>query len=150
MVCFGYYPNWSVQFANGEARYVGYNEPDRYFDGAFYWVAEENAWEWHRQDGLLPANGSYGLSATIEKSVCRDPVQKTFESLFRRNLSAARRHGERMLPQAEAGRGCDWPAWSARERSFAEPGRTGSTASRGYLQHAASGASGGSVLNCSG
>ena len=77
MVCFGYYPNWSLQFANGEARYVGYNEPDRYFDGAFYWVAEESAWEWHRQDGLLPANGSYGLSATIEKTACQDPVKKT-------------------------------------------------------------------------
>jgi len=80
MVCFGYYPNWSVQFVADQARYVGYNEPDRYFDGAFYWVAEENAWEWHRQDGLLPSKGSYGLSATIEKTTCHDPVSKTSNS----------------------------------------------------------------------
>jgi uncharacterized membrane protein len=77
MVCFGYYPNWSIQFTNGEARYVGFNEPDRYFEGDFYWVPSENAWEWHRANGLAPANGGYGLSATIEKSSCQDPVQKT-------------------------------------------------------------------------
>lgn len=77
MVCFGYYPNWSVQFTNGEARYVGFNEPDKYFEGDFYWVAAENAWEWHRANGLAPLNGGYALSATIEKSACQDPVQKT-------------------------------------------------------------------------
>ncbi len=77
MVCFGYYPNWSVQFTNGEARYVGFNEPDRYFEGDFYWVPSENAWEWHRANGLAPLNGGYGLSATIEKNSCQDPVQKT-------------------------------------------------------------------------
>jgi len=76
MVCFGYYPRWSVQFVNGEARYVGYNEPDRYFDGDFYWVSDENAWEWHRPNGLTSASGNYGLSATIEKASCHDPVQK--------------------------------------------------------------------------
>jgi len=75
MVCFGYYPRWSIQFVNGEARYVGYNEPDRYFDGDFYWVADENSWEWHRPNGL--PNGNYGLSATIEKASCHDSVQKT-------------------------------------------------------------------------
>ncbi len=77
MVCFGYYPRWSVQFGNGEARYLGYNEADRYFDGDFYWVPDENAWEWHRADGLPTANGRYGLSATIEKTSCKDPVQRT-------------------------------------------------------------------------
>ncbi len=77
MVCFGYYPRWSLQFINGEARYIGYNESDRYFEGDFYWVPDENAWEWHRANGLAPVNGSYGLSATIEKTVCNDPVQKT-------------------------------------------------------------------------
>src|SRR4051794_39548205 len=41
MVCFGYYPSWSVQFINGEARYLGDNEPDRYFRGNFYWVPDE-------------------------------------------------------------------------------------------------------------
>jgi uncharacterized membrane protein len=77
MVCFGYYPNWSVQFTNGEARYVGFNEADKYFEGDFYWVAAENAWEWHRANGLAPLNGGYALSATIEKASCQDPVQKT-------------------------------------------------------------------------
>ncbi len=77
MVCFGYYPNWSVQFTNGEARYLGYNENDRYFEGDFYCVPADNAWEWHRANGLPTANGSYGLSATIEKTTCHDPVQKT-------------------------------------------------------------------------
>ena len=77
MVCFGYYPRWSVQFTNGEARYIGFNESDRYFEGDFYWVPDENAWEWHRANGLPTANGSYGLSATIEKSACHDPVQKS-------------------------------------------------------------------------
>jgi len=80
MVCFGYYPNWSIQFTNGEARYVGFNEPDQYFEGDFYWVASENAWEWHRANGLAPANGGYALSATIEKAACQDPVQKTTDS----------------------------------------------------------------------
>ncbi|HTV64710.1 MAG TPA: hypothetical protein VMD98_03850 [Bryocella sp.] len=77
MVCFGYYPRWSVQFGNGQARYLGYNEPDRYFDGDFYWVSDENAWEW-RHDGVnVSSDGRYGLSATIERTECKDPVQKT-------------------------------------------------------------------------
>ena len=75
MVCFGYYPRWSVQFTNGEARYVGFNESDRYFDGEFYWIQDENAWEW-RAGNQVP-NGHYGLSATIEKAACHDPIQKT-------------------------------------------------------------------------
>ncbi len=45
MVCFGYYPDWSVQFVNGEARYLADNEPDQYFLGDFYWVPDENAWD---------------------------------------------------------------------------------------------------------
>ena len=77
MVCFGYYPRWSVQLTNGEARYVGYNEGDRYFDGDFYWIDSENAWEWRRSNNATPENGNAGLSATIEKTVCHDPVQKT-------------------------------------------------------------------------
>lgn len=76
MVCFGYYPRWSVQFVSGEARYVGYNEPDRYFDGEFSWVADENAWEWRSPANPRP-DGNYGLSATIEKTSCQDPIQKT-------------------------------------------------------------------------
>lgn len=77
MVCFGYYPNWSVQFANGEARYLGDNEPSRTFRGDFYWVPEDNAWDWHRANGLAPANGGYALSASIDKTVCHDTVLKT-------------------------------------------------------------------------
>jgi len=76
MVCFGYYPRWSVQLTNGDARYVGYNEPDRYFNGDFYWIQDENSWEWRRGDSSSP-NGNYGLSATIEKTACHDPIQKT-------------------------------------------------------------------------
>jgi uncharacterized membrane protein len=76
MVCFGYYPRWSVQLTNGEARYVGFNEADRYFDGDFYWIQEENAWEWRRPNESRP-DGHYGLSATVEKTACKDPVQKT-------------------------------------------------------------------------
>ena len=96
MVCFGYYPNWSVQFTNGEARYVGFNEPDRYFEGDFYWVASENAWEWHRANGLAPSNGGYGLSATIERTSCQDPVQKTNDPYS----------AEVYLPQGDMVSGC--------------------------------------------
>ncbi len=77
MVCFGYYPNWSVQFVNGEARYLGDNEPNQTFLGNFYWVPEDKAWDWHRANGLAPMNGGYGLSASIDKTACRDAVLKT-------------------------------------------------------------------------
>ncbi len=76
MVCFGYGPKWSVQFINGEARYLGMNQPDQTFLGDFYWVPEDKAWEWHRADGLAPVNGGYALSATIQKAACADPVRK--------------------------------------------------------------------------
>ena len=76
MVCFGYGPNWSVQFINGEARYLGINQPDQYFMGDFYWVPEAKAWNWHRANGLAPMNGSFGLSATVQKQACQDPVRK--------------------------------------------------------------------------
>jgi uncharacterized membrane protein len=76
MVCFGYGPKWSVQFINGEARYLGMNQPDQTFLGDFYWVPEDKAWEWHRADGLAPMNGGYALSATIQKAACADPVRK--------------------------------------------------------------------------
>lgn len=76
MVCFGYGPKWSIQFANGEARYLGVNQPDQYFLGEFYRVSDANAWEWHRADDLAPMNGSFGLSATIQKESCKDPVRK--------------------------------------------------------------------------
>ena|SRR5271166_4938448 len=96
VVCFGYYPNWSIQFTNGEARYVGFNEPDRYFEGDFYWVASENAWEWHRANGLAPLNGGYALSATIQKETCQDPVQKTTDAYS----------AEVYLPQGDMVSGC--------------------------------------------
>lgn len=76
MVCFGYGPNWSVQFVNGEARYLGINQPDQYFLGGFYWVTNEKAWEWHRENALAPMNGNFGLSATVRKQACSDPVRK--------------------------------------------------------------------------
>jgi uncharacterized membrane protein len=76
MVCFGYGPKWSVQFVNGGARYLGINQPDQDFSGDFYWVPEDNAWSWHRANGLAPANGGYALSATIQKASCNDPVRK--------------------------------------------------------------------------
>jgi len=77
MVCFGYYPNWSVQFVNGEARYLADNQPDQYFRGGFYYVSEDSTWDWHRSDGLAPMNGGYGLSASIDKNACHDPVLKS-------------------------------------------------------------------------
>ncbi len=76
MVCFGYGPNWSIQFISGEARYLGINQPDQYFSGDFYYVPEDKAWEWHRANGLAPMNGGYGLSASIQKQACQDPVRK--------------------------------------------------------------------------
>ncbi|MGB8885779.1 MAG: hypothetical protein WCC87_03600 [Candidatus Korobacteraceae bacterium] len=76
MVCFGYGPKWSVQFISGEARYLGINQPDQTFLGDFYWVPEDKAWEWHRANGLAPMSGSFGLSATIQKASCADPVRK--------------------------------------------------------------------------
>jgi uncharacterized membrane protein len=76
MVCFGYGAKWSVQFINGEARYLGINQPDQTFLGDFYWVPEDKAWEWHRANGLAPMNGGYDLSATIQKQACADPVRK--------------------------------------------------------------------------
>jgi len=76
MVCFGYGPKWSIQFINGEARYLGINQPDQYFLGDFFWVPEDKAWEWHRANDLAPMNGNYGLSATIQKAACNDPVRK--------------------------------------------------------------------------
>lgn len=77
MVCFGYYPNWSVQFADGAARYLAANQPDQYFSGGFYWVPEDQTWDWHRGNGLETTNGNYSLSATIDKNACHDPVLKT-------------------------------------------------------------------------
>jgi uncharacterized membrane protein len=76
MVCFGYYPTWSVQFINGEARYLGYNEPDRYMLGNFYWVPDEKVWSWHRANGLAPTDGGFALSATIQQAACHDDVLK--------------------------------------------------------------------------
>ena len=77
IVCFGYYPNWSVQFQNGEARYVGMNQPDKYFPGTFRWVPEDKVWEWHRRNGTTPRNGQYALSANISESACTDQVKRT-------------------------------------------------------------------------
>lgn len=74
IVCFGYYPNWSVQFLNGEARYLGINQPDKYFRGSFYWVPDEKTWEWHRQDARTRV-GQYSLSANVQELACTDTVK---------------------------------------------------------------------------
>jgi len=96
MVCFGYGPRWSVQFINGEARYLGMNQPDQAFLGDFYWVAEQQSWEWHRANGLAPMNGNFGLSATIQKETCQDPVRReTFPY-----------SGQINLPQGDMVSGC--------------------------------------------
>jgi uncharacterized membrane protein len=75
MVCWGSGPNWSIQFVSWGARYLGINQPDRDFLGGFFWVPEDKVWAWHRTGGLAPTSG-YGLSATITKSSCTDPVRK--------------------------------------------------------------------------
>ena len=76
MVCFGYGPNWSIQFVSWGARYLGINQPDQYFNGRFFWVPDQKVWAWQRQNGLAPMNGQYALSATIRKEACNDPVRK--------------------------------------------------------------------------
>lgn len=76
MVCFGYGPKWSVEFLNGEARYIGFNEPDQYFQGKFYWAPNDNDWSWHRQDDRNPPKGKFALTANVRKAACRDPVRK--------------------------------------------------------------------------
>lgn len=96
MVCFGYGPKWSVQFTNGAARYLGVNQPDQDFLGDFYWVADEQTWEWHRENGLAPMNGGFALSASIQKQSCQDPVRReTFPYT-----------GQINLPQGDMVSGC--------------------------------------------
>ena len=87
MVCFGYGPNWSIQFVSWGARYLGINQPDQDFLGGFFWVAEDKVWAWHRENGLAPMNGQFALSATIKKASCNDPVRKaTFSYSAQVNL----------------------------------------------------------------
>jgi uncharacterized membrane protein len=75
MVCFGEGPRWSIQFVAWGARYLGINQPDQDFLGGFFWVPDEKVWVWQRQNGLAPTSG-FGLSATIKKASCTDPVRK--------------------------------------------------------------------------
>ena len=75
MVCWGSGPNWSIQFVSWGARYLGINQPDQDFLGGFFWVPEDKVWAWHRTGGLAPTSG-FGLSATIKKASCTDPVSK--------------------------------------------------------------------------
>ena len=72
MVCFGYYPRWTVQFSNGKARYLADNQSPQTFKGDFVWVPDENAWDWHLANGVKTAPGNYGLSAAVEKASCHD------------------------------------------------------------------------------
>jgi uncharacterized membrane protein len=75
MVCWGSGPNWSIQFVSWGARYLGINQPDQDFLGGLFWVPEDKVWAWHRTGGLAPTSG-FGLSATIKKASCTDPVRK--------------------------------------------------------------------------
>jgi len=75
MVCWGSGPNWSIQFVSWGARYLGINQPDRDFLGGFFWVPDQKVWVWQRKNNLAPVSG-YGLSATISKASCTDPVRK--------------------------------------------------------------------------
>lgn len=72
MVCFGYYPRWTVEFANGKARYLADNQAPQTFKGDFVWVPDENAWDWHLANGAKTAPGNYGLAAAVEKASCHD------------------------------------------------------------------------------
>jgi uncharacterized membrane protein len=75
MVCWGSGPNWSIQFVSWGARYLGINQPDRDFLGGFFWVPDQKVWVWQRKNNLAPTSG-FGLSATINKASCTDPVRK--------------------------------------------------------------------------
>ncbi len=87
IVCFGYGPKWSVQFANGRARYTGANQAEQSFTGDFYWLADQKEWQWHRASESTSANGSSGLFAAIQKEACHDAVRKdTFPYTGRINL----------------------------------------------------------------
>jgi uncharacterized membrane protein len=87
MVCFGYGPKWSVQFTDGAARYLGVNQPNQDFLGTFYWDSDLKVWNWHRENGLAPMNGSFGLSATIQKQSCNDKNRgETFQYSSQVNL----------------------------------------------------------------
>jgi hypothetical protein len=70
MVCFGYYPRWTVQFTSGRARYLADNQAPQTFKGDFVWVPDENAWDWNLANS--PPTGSHGLSAAVEKANCHD------------------------------------------------------------------------------
>lgn len=72
MVCFGYYPRWTVQFSNGKARYLADNQSPQTFKGDFVWVPDENAWDWHLANGAKTTPGNYGLSAAVERASCHD------------------------------------------------------------------------------
>ncbi|MGB8771413.1 MAG: hypothetical protein WCC92_17475 [Candidatus Korobacteraceae bacterium] len=76
MVCFGEGPNWSIQFVSWGARYLGINQPDQDFLGGFFWVPNQKVWAWQRKNNLATMGGGYGLSATIQKTSCTDPVRK--------------------------------------------------------------------------
>ncbi len=87
MVCWGSGPDWSIQFASWGARYLGINEPDQDFLGAFYWVPKDRVWAWHRTDGFTSTNGN-DLSAIIKEASCTDPVRKeTFPYSAQVNLA---------------------------------------------------------------
>jgi len=76
MVCFGYFPDWSLQFTGRTARYLGYNEPDRYFRGDFRWVPDDKTWNW-QQTGRQPGTENFPLTASVQQNDCRDAVLNT-------------------------------------------------------------------------
>ena len=76
MVCFGEGPTFSIQFVSWGARYLGINQPDKDFRGDFFWVPDQQAWLWQRENNIASAGGGDVLSAKIQKASCTDPEHK--------------------------------------------------------------------------
>ena len=76
MVCFGEGPKWSMQFLSWGARYLGINQPDKDFRGDFFWVPDQQAWLWQRENNIASVGGGDVLSAKIQKASCTDPEHK--------------------------------------------------------------------------
>ncbi len=76
MVCFGEEPAWSIQFVSWGARYLGVNQPDKDFPGAFFWEPAQKVWMWQRENNIAPVSTGDVLSATIQTASCTDPQRK--------------------------------------------------------------------------
>ena len=124
----GYGPSWSVQFVRREARYLGINQPDQYFTGAFYWVANEKAWDWHAEDGKTPPAWHLRLVGQHSAGCLQGPRAQAYLSLLSASQFADGRHCERLLPQAASGRSTHRQARLSAQREHAQrPARARST-----------------------